>query len=257
MLGGACAFGVGLGFRRTFLRPTADRARSASLRPASSRQRRLFDDRFRVGWRIVIEQRPVIGGDRVGVRNASRQFRSGFGSGSDSGFRLRLFAEHHRFVSCPSRCRVSCLVGGETKISETSVAAASNSERCPLRLAATSLRSGSGLGFSSGFSAPARRFRFRLWFRLHRDAGTERGLDRWSGRGFEQAASGGIGGAAAGFAFAQRDQRVEHIRAAAAAHVSLSGAQVHGRDDQRQRAFRADGEQREYSRGQSMRGDCR
>ena len=53
----------------------------------------------------------------------------------------------------------------------------------------------------------------------------------------------GVAGVAAGLTFAQRDQRIEDIRAAAAAHVSLPGAQIHGRNDQGQRAFRADGEQ--------------
>src|SRR6187455_1012997 len=89
--------------------------------------------------------------------------------------------------------------------------------------------------------------RFRLGFRLN--AGSRSRLDGWSGFGFEQTALGGIYCAAAGFAFAQCDQRVEHIRAAPAAHVSLSGAQVHGRHDQCQRAFGADSEQADSPRG--------
>ncbi len=93
-------------------------------------------------------------------------------------------------------------------------------------------------------------FRFRygfwnwLWFGLDRDASAECGVRRWLRRlCLENAARGAVRGSALRISFTQRNQRVEHVGATSAAHVSLPGAQIHGRDDQGQRAFWADGEQ--------------
>jgi hypothetical protein len=107
---------------------------------------------------------------------------------------------------------------------------------------------GLGLGFGLGFGCW---FRLRLWLRFYCDAGPQSGFYCARRRGFEQATSGGVRGAATRLAFTQCNQRIEDIRAAAAANVSLSRAQIHGRNDQGQRAFRADGEQREFLEGQS------
>ncbi len=130
------------------------------------------------------------------------------------------------------------------KMSETSVAAASNSSDSSAALgrlrgsaysddSGSAASSGSGSG-SAQVPAPARAPSPR------RRRARARSM---VGCGFEQAALGGVGDAAGRIAFAQRDERVEHVRAAAAAHVTLSGAQIHGRDDQCQRAFGTDGEQ--------------
>ena len=226
--------------RRTFLRPRADRGLAARPRALQRRpvpvERRFFDDGFVVGRR-VIEQGPIVRARwcrwaRIAALPISRLRCSGSGSA------LRFFGEHDLFEDPePVSCSAS---EGEMKISDTSVADASNSSD------SSSGTSSAGSGSGSGSSALALALAPALVPAQVPAPSPRRSPARVPPRfgcGFEQATIGGVGRAAAGLTFAQRDQRVEDVRAAAAAHVTLAGAQIHGRYDQRQRAFRTDGEQ--------------